>query len=250
MAAPNSHLNPTKNINQASKDMKNNNYLFAATALAALMTGAVANAAITVSSQSSASKIAFDDTGTEIGGVSFTTAATYDGIAFSNWTGNVTTATTFGASSVSIVGTASFGTNRTGIGGIDQYTQVTYTSGNAPGSFSITGLDMGKTYRVQYGFVDTRNGSFPYSVTTTLTLSDASFATQSLSIGATGTADDYELIAAEVSGTTSLLFDLPQAGNGIGPAISSFSVHEIIPEPSAALLGGIGLLALLRRRRA
>ena len=66
--------------------MKKNNYLFATTALAALMTGAIANAAITVSSQSSASRIAFDNTGTEIGGVTFTTPGTYDGIAFSQWT--------------------------------------------------------------------------------------------------------------------------------------------------------------------
>ena len=86
IAASNLHLNSTKNINQASKDMKKNNYLFATTALAALMTGAIANAAITVSSQSSASRIAFDNTGTEIGGVTFTTPGTYDGIAFSQWT--------------------------------------------------------------------------------------------------------------------------------------------------------------------
>jgi hypothetical protein len=246
----NPYLSPPANTNQTSRDMKKTNYLFAATAIAALMTGAVANAAITVSSLSSATKIAFDDTGlVEIGGVSFTTTATYDGILFENWTGNVTTAKTLSAG-VSIVGSASFGTNRTGLGGADQYAQVTYTSSNAPGSFTISGLDMGKTYRIQYGFQDGRNGSFPYSVNTTLTLSDASFATQSLSIGAAGTADDYELITAEVSGTTSLLLSLPTAGNGVGAVTNAFSVHEIIPEPSAALLGGLGLLGLLRRRRA
>ncbi len=32
--------------------------------------------------------------------------------------------------------------------------------------------------------------------------------------------------------------------------ISNFSLSAVVPEPSAALLGGIGLLALLRRRRA
>ena len=232
--------------------MQTTKYLFGATALAALMTGAVANAAITVTSLSSATKIAFDDTGlVEIGGVSFTTTATYDGILFENWTGNVTTAKAFGVSGVSIVGSASFGNNRTGLGGADQYAQVTYTSNNDPGSFSISGLDIGKTYRIQYGFQDGRDGSFPYSVTTTLTLSDASFATQSLSIGAAGTADDYELITAEVSGTTSLLLSLPTAGNGVGAITNAFSVHEIeaVPEPSAALLGGLGLLGLLARRR-
>ena len=86
IAAANSYLNPTKRINPASKDMKKNNHLFAATALAALMTGSVANAAITVTTQSNASRIAFNNTGTEIGGVTFTTSGTYDGIAFSQWT--------------------------------------------------------------------------------------------------------------------------------------------------------------------
>ncbi len=232
--------------------MKKTKYLFAATALAALMTGAVANAAtITVSSLSSAAKIAFVDTDpTEIGGVSFTTDATYDGIAFSNWTGDVAIAKTLSAG-VSIVGPASgFGSNRTGIGGTDQYTTVTYGGSNEAGTFTISGLDIGKIYRIQYGFVDTRDGSYPYSVNATLTLSDASFATQAISIGATGTADDYELVEAQVSGTTSLALFLPQAGNGVGPAISSFSVHEMIPEPSTALLGGLSLLGLLRRRRA
>ena len=231
--------------------MQKTKYLLSATVLAALMTAAVTNAAITVTSLSSATKIAFDDTGlVEIGGVSFTTTATYDGILFDNWTGNVTTAKSLSAG-VSIVGSASFGTNRTGLSGADQYAQVTYTSNNDPGSFSITGLDIGKTYRIQYGFQDGRNGSFPYSVNTTLTLSDASFATQSLSIGAAGTADDYELITAEVSGTTSLLLSLPTAANGVGAITNAFSVHEIeaVPEPSAALLGGLGLLGLLARRR-
>jgi MYXO-CTERM domain-containing protein len=37
--------------------------------------------------------------------------------------------------------------------------------------------------------------------------------------------------------------------DGAGIDLSSFSLTEAVPEPSAALLGGLGLLALLRRRR-
>ena len=230
--------------------MKKTKYLFAATALAALMTGAVANAAITVSSLSSATKIAFDDTGTELGGVMFANTATYDGIAFSQWTGVVTIPKTFGASAVSVTGTANYD-GQTGLGGADQYSQVKYAGDNQGGTVTINGLDSLKTYRIQYGFHDGRVGSYPYSVNTTLTLSDATFANQSLSFGATDPADDYELITAEVSGTTSLEFLLPQSTVpfAVGSIFSAISVHEVIPEPSAALLGGLGLLGLLARRR-
>jgi hypothetical protein len=197
--------------------------------LALILSVPAALAGISVSSQSSDTRIAFVDTDpTEIGGTSFAAAGTYDGIVFSQWTGAVTTAKTLSAG-VSIAGTASYGANRTGLGGTQQYNQVTYTNSNAAGTFTITGLDSLKTYRIQYGFHDGRNGSFPYSVNATLTLSDNSFATQAISIGAVGTADDYELVEAQVSGTTSLALLLPQAGNGIGSAIAAFSVHEITP---------------------
>jgi hypothetical protein len=43
-------------------------------------------------------------------------------------------------------------------------------------------------------------------------------------------------------------FNWGHDGNGNG-AINGLQIVEVIPEPSAALLGGIGMLALLRRRR-
>jgi hypothetical protein len=112
---------------------------------------------------------------------------------------------------------------------VDQYATVAYTSGSAPGSLTISGLDAGHSYRVQYGFCDQRVGSYPYSVSAVLTLADASTTPVPLSIGATTTADDYALITATVTGSTSLRLDLPQAPNGVGPSIAGFAVHQIAP---------------------
>jgi hypothetical protein len=58
----------------------------------------------------------------------------------------------------------------------------------------------------------------------------------------------------EVLGTTTLLSEninsvgIARSGQGFTADVTSFSLTAI-PEPSAALLGGLGLLALLRRRR-
>lgn len=245
-------MNP-ENTNQLIKIMRITKYLSGATALAALMTGTVANAAITVTSQSSASRIAFDDTGTEIGGVSFTTTGTYDGILFNQWT-PVSTFQTPKTIGGSVTAVFSAGVNATtsviSNAGSQQYTTIAYTSGNGAGTLTISGLDINKQYLIQYGFHDNRDGSYPYETIATLTLSDTTFASQPMSFGATGTADDYELVAAQVSGTTSLALFMPvdTTGTTTGPHWTSFSVH-VIPEPSTALLGGLGLLVLLRRRR-
>jgi hypothetical protein len=42
---------------------------------------------------------------------------------------------------------------------------------------------------------------------------------------------------------------IPLVSNGAGTQINAVQVLQVIPEPSAALLGGLGMLALLRRRR-
>ena len=53
---------------------------------------------------------------------------------------------------------------------------------------------------------------------------------------------------ADGSGNITLNFGISQAfANDF--AINGFQLVQQVPEPSAALLGGLGLLALLRRRR-
>lgn len=65
-------------------------------------------------------------------------------------------------------------------------------------------------------------------------------------IGSAKGAAGYQ--ASLAAGTTS--FSFGNTGTGTGPDRASAAAFSAIPEPSAALLGSLGLLALLRRRRA
>lgn len=55
-------------------------------------------------------------------------------------------------------------------------------------------------------------------------------------------------LMADGSGNITLNFGISQA-NANDFAINGFQLVQQVPEPSSALLGGLGLLALLRRRR-
>jgi hypothetical protein len=182
---------------------------------------------VTAASSYGTTRIPFVNSGTLVGAAVFGNAGIWDGIPFSLWSPPFTTAKALGAG-VSAVASASWNST-TSLGGVDQYATVAYTSGSAPGSLTISGLDAGHSYRIQYGFCDQRVGSYPYSVSAVLTLADASTTPVPLSIGATTTADDYALITATVTGSTSLRLDLPQAPNGVGPSIAGFAVHQIAP---------------------
>jgi hypothetical protein len=103
---------------------------------------------------------------------------------------------------------------------------------------------------VQFLFGDPRS-DFPYSGRT-VTVSDslANTDTAILTYGSGAAGDEFAMLTAVVSGSTSFQFISPVSGTGSGaPLLSGVVVHSI-PEPSTALLGGLGLLGLLRRRRA
>ena len=98
---------------------------------------------------------------------------------------------------------------------------------------------------MQFLFGDPRT-DFGYSQTVTVSdlLPIPNTATATLIYGGPTTSNDFAMLTAVVSGSTSFSFTSPPA-----PLLSGVVVHSI-PEPSAALLGGLGLLGLLRRRRA
>jgi MYXO-CTERM domain-containing protein len=121
--------------------------------------------------------------------------------------------------------------------------------GSSPGyEITVSGLDAGKSYQLQFLFGDPRT-AFPYSNTVTAFDSSSNNATATVSYGSASSGDEFSMLTAVVSGSTSFKFRSFKEASGGGPGIAGLVVHSV-PEPSAALLGGLGLLALLRRRRA
>lgn len=136
----------------------------------------------------------------------------------------------------------------------DYYLNIALGEGGFPFSMSaaITGLTVGLNYDVEF-YASERSGivagtSFGVSVDTTvptsLTVTEASL--PGISVGSSNYVKQTLSFTATAATHT---FTLSNSGSGSGNGflVDNFSV---VPEPSAALLGGLGLLALLRRRRA
>lgn len=119
-------------------------------------------------------------------------------------------------------------------------------------STAITGLTIGNNYAVEF-YASERDGitagtSFSASVDTTvpatLTVTEASLPTV-----VSGLSNYVKQTLTFTATATSHTFTLSNTGTGAtgnGFLVDNVSV---IPEPSAALIGGLGMLALLRRRR-
>jgi hypothetical protein len=128
---------------------------------------------------------------------------------------------------------------------------VAYSTNSVGYSIELTGLDVAKSYELQFLFGDPRT-SFPHSrevsVSDSLSLGpNTSVAT--LSYGGTALGDEFAMLTAVVSGSSSFTFTSPTTGSGTGgPVIAGLVVHSV-PEPSTALLSGLALLGLLCRRR-
>jgi hypothetical protein len=74
----------------------------------------------------------------------------------------------------------------------------------------------------------------------------------STNAGTTWTQQGSDLVApaANIDWTATHLFITPGGGGQYSGYADDFKVVAVVPEPSAALFGGLGMLALLRRRRA
>ena len=114
-----------------------------------------------------------------------------------------------------------------------------YKSGSA--TLNLTGLLEGQEYAIQYWVQDIRAGA----ETRTLTLDDQTTLDYNISDTANSGVGQWAVGTFTADNTGSQTINITSA------TYSEMNLFQLraIPEPSAALLGGLGLLALLRRRR-
>jgi PEP-CTERM motif len=131
----------------------------------------------------------------------------------------------------------------------------TYKNANALGTVNLTGLTSGYTYRIQALLIDGR----PDDGIQTITGRTAWFDGTNQGVfanGVTGVTWGDGLLATGtfVADATTQSFTIqtrnPADTANTGGQLNALTLYQTaVPEPSAALLGGLGLLALLRRRR-
>ena len=121
----------------------------------------------------------------------------------------------------------------------DTLSYMRYANKNA--SLTLSGLTVGQQYAIQYWVQDSRNDGVSRTLTldgqTTLDYNNGSICSPGVGQWAIGnfTADNTGFQTISIAAND-------------WSEISLFQLRAI-PEPSAALLGGLGMLALLRRRR-
>jgi hypothetical protein len=113
---------------------------------------------------------------------------------------------------------------------------------NNAATIDLSGLDIGTQYTVQF-FSSTPDGNI--NSTTRITSGGVQSAQFDLDGAHVGGQTRY-IIASFTADSGSQSFSI----TGAEPTFGALVIGTVIPEPSAALLGGLGLLALLRRRRA
>jgi len=105
---------------------------------------------------------------------------------------------------------------------------------------SVTGLTIGQTYTLMFDTAVRSGGSG----TVTVDVDGTQVGTFDQSVGASYVTKSFNFTATGTSATVDFNYGATVGNNGY-----MLDNVTVVPEPSAALLGGFGLLALLRRRR-
>jgi hypothetical protein len=181
----------------------------------------------------SATRIPFVNTGTLVGAAVFGNPGTYDGIPFSLWNTphatptlslgsgvSVTMAITGGDGGGSVTG-AAFGTDQ-------QYQFGAYANSTPRGlTLTFTGLVSSRQYQFQFAYGDTRI-LYDYNEDVTVTVDGSAPVAVRLAYGSAAAGDEYALLTATATNTTTLVLTLPQTVSGFhGPMQAGFSVHTL-----------------------
>lgn len=156
-----------------------------------------------------------------------------------------------GGSTVTVNGTATLGGGGT-VGGLVVASGASVAPGNSIGTLTVASADIDGTFRVEY------DGTGAGTVDLLAVLGNLNIADATLNLSQLGdAADDGAYVFASYGSLTGAAFanitGLIPSGYYIDYAynngVNSNNIALVIPEPSSALLGGLGLLGLLRRRR-
>lgn len=121
-------------------------------------------------------------------------------------------------------------------------------------TLDMSGFTVGQQYLVQFVVVDSRNDWWgPVGRTITIDGYSANIASQDSTAYQYAFGDSsYAVVTAQFTpdaGDTSFSFRPLISGGSGGLQINAVQVLTVVPEPGSALLGALGMLALLRRKR-
>lgn len=167
------------------------------------------------------------------------------------WLSNTTNGSTFALDSQTVtLGLTNWSADGSANATIDLFDNYKHNGGTNTSTFSLTGLDITKTYDlVIYSAQNSlggRGGSFDLvtgSFTGTTPKATTGDQQDTFALGVNYVR--FDNITPAAGGIIS--FNATNSADGIA-VMNGFEIQSV-PEPSIALLGGLGVLALLRRRR-
>jgi hypothetical protein len=123
---------------------------------------------------------------------------------------------------------------------------LAFWSTSDPITFTFSGLQLNTEYTVLGWVFDSESGNSGKNISFTTNGGTASITTSNTSNN--NAAFSIPILTSDGTGSATVVMDHTGGAGGAVSYVNGFQLTAI-PEPSSALLGGLGLLALLRRRR-
>lgn len=181
-------------------------------------------------------------------------ATTINGVNFSAYSGTISgVSDTFDLNPGSVFGFAATPYNTLSSTYQALVNSGRYTDGATLETLNLTGLSIGQTYQVQFWVNDSRGASSGWSRTLQITAGTST--TLDYNVQNQGGGLGQYVLGSFTANATTQSFDLlgghPSGSTSASTQLNGFQLRNITvaPEPSVILLGGAGLLVLLRRKR-